>query len=505
MSFTDFMFYPKTAAVIVLLAVVQLLFRRRQETAGVISKAVLLLYSFYTFVYYDYRFALCIAFVIGITYFAALKIEGTDDRARKIWTRSAVIALVVFLGIFKYFNFFAENISALFGHEWTTLSIILPLGISFYIFSAISYVLDVSWGNMHADRNLLNVALFLAFFPKIVCGPIVKGRDFLPQLQEYRRVKWDNVCIGIQIYVFGLFKKMVLADHLALFVDEVYSKPAAYGTATVWFAVFSYMLQLYLDFSGYSDMAIGLFKILGYDVKPNFNLPFVSTTISEFWNRWHISLGDWLTEYLFNPIALSFKRKMAGWDREKRKKYKMLPTYAAVIITFFVSGVWHGAGWTFVVFGILHGCFSVMQQMYGNWVHKKKWSWAQNKKRWLYVVDILLNFVLIVLIQVIFRAGSLDWAAEIYKQLFTLHVGLEQPYTWSIFAYVLLVIATVFAYRKSNGSKLKWDKEAMQDVEGYYIIQDLSTVKGLTCFFVLCGLTIIMGYFGETYFVYGQF
>lgn len=378
------------------------------------------------------------------------------------------------------------------------MKIILPLGISFYIFSAISYIVDVYWGLFPADRNLLNVALFVAFFPKLVCGPIVKGRDFMPQLQKYRHITRTGFEQGIQIFAFGLFKKMVLADHIAVFVDDVYRTPVAYNTPTVWFAVFSYFLQLYFDFSGYSDMAIGLFKILGYDVEPNFNLPFVSTTISEFWNRWHISLGSWMTEYVFNPIAVSMKRSLAKKSKEVRKKYKNLPSYAAALVTFLIVGFWHGAGWTFILFGLLNGIIWILQQMYGETMKKKKVSWFLHKKKWLKAVDILAFYFMMNLLEVMFRAGTLADTTQIFHLLFTSHVGLSQPYTWSFFGFGVLIIATILAYYRKR-------KENLPEVTGYYPVQNLSTVKGLTFFFTLCGMIIILGYFGETYFIYGQF
>jgi alginate O-acetyltransferase complex protein AlgI len=498
MTFTDFWFYPKTVILIFLLLILQFLFRNKTQIASCISKIILLAYSFYTLFYYDYRYALVLLMVILLTYGFALLVDMSEGKRRSVVTTIGVVLLVCVLGVFKYFNFFATTICSVIGTSWTDKNIILPLGISFYIFSAISYLLDVDWKVMEADKNIINVALFLAFFPKLVCGPIVKGRDFLPQLQAYRKIEWKNFCEGIQIFVFGFFKKVVLADHIAVFVDQVYYAPMAYSTGTVWLAVFSYFLQLYFDFSGYSDMAIGLFRILGYEVERNFNLPFISTTISEFWNRWHISLGSWLTEYLFNPIAVRIKRKIATKPKQVRKKYKNLPSYIAVLITFFVSGIWHGAGWTFIIFGLLHGIISVVQQIYANLMRKKHVKWAVDKKKWLHVVDILLCYICVNLIQVFFRADSLQQACQVFKLMFTYHEGIVQPYTWSFLAYIILIIATVVAYKKSMASE-------ENNVCGYYPIQDLSTVKGLTIFFVVCGLSIVLGYFGETYFIYGAF
>lgn len=488
MSFVDFWFYPITFLFLAVLAMVQFFLRKRQNTANWISKAMLLLFSAYILVCYNWRYLICIGAVIGVTYATGILLRKWESN--RIWIcRLSVLLLIFFLGVFKYFNFFVGSFCHLVNLDWTDINIILPIGISFYIFSAISYILDVYWGNMEAEESLLDMALFLAFFPKLVCGPILKGREFLPQLKDYRRIKWENLCVGIQIYSFGLFKKLVLADHLAVFVNAVYEKPHVYSTLTVWLAVFSYFLQLYFDFSGYSDMAIGLFKILGYDVPPNFNLPFVANNISEFWKRWHISLSSWLNEYVFNPIALRYRRKLAKLSKEKRKKYKNLPGYVALIITFLISGIWHGAGWTFVIFGLLHGVCSMFQQICANHVKIKN-------TRMVYSIKIVANFVLLNLIQIFFRADSVSSAFHIYQQLFTWHGGVSQPYTWTFFAYIILIIATLMAYKKSGD---------MEAIEAYYPVQNLATVKGLTLFFVLCGLTIMLGYFGNTYFIYGNF
>lgn len=498
MTYTDFYFYPKLVALLAAVALLQCCLQGKKNIANTLSKLVLLVFSFYSLIYYNWRYAVCLAGVVGVTYIGGMVIDSKENEHRKHWTTVFVSVLVAILGIFKYLNFFTGTFCRVAHLNWTDLNIILPIGISFYIFSAISYLLDISWETMEAEKNLLNVALFLAFFPKLVCGPIVKGREFIPQLKEYRRIQWKNVCDGMQIYVFGLFKKMVLADHIAVFVNDVYSKPAAYDNVTLWLAVFSYFLQLYFDFSGYSDMAIGVFKILGYDVEPNFNLPFVSTNISEFWNRWHISLGSWLTEYVYNPLAIRMKRTMASWNKATQKKYKMLPSYLACIVTFLISGIWHGAGMTFVLFGVLHGTVSVLQQMYARWCKKNHKVSAGQKGRFGYAVDIVLNYMLVTFIQVFFRADSVSDALAIFKWMFVPHVGMNQIYTWSIFAYVLLIVATIVAYLRTKGRDFR-------HIRAFYPIQDLSTIRGMTIFFVLCGMTIILAYFGETYFIYGQF
>lgn len=447
---------------------------------------------------YDIRYCLCMTGVILFTYFAGLGIERAQGKAQHRLTVFAVAALLAVLGVFKYLNFFMSTALALAGKTWTNLAIILPLGISFYIFSAIGYVLDVSWGNLRAEHSLLDMALFLAFFPKQVCGPIVNARDFLPQLKQDRRITLAGLETGAQIFVFGLFKKIVLADRLAVFVDDVFYAPAAYGTATIWLAVFSYFLQLYFDFSGYSDMAVGISKMFGYDIARNFNLPFIARNIAEFWDRWHISLSSWLNEYLFNPVAMKCKRAMAKWPKEKRKKYKNLPTYAALLITFLLSGLWHGAGFTFIVWGLLHGVYSVIHNMYAARMKKRRRGHPHRTTKPMLLLQILANYFVLNLIQVFFRAESLAQAGYIFKRMFSIQVGVEQPYTWSFFAAAVLLIATLAAWRRAK-------KQGLSEVEGYYPLADLSTVRGLTVFFVACGLTIMLAYFGETYFIYGRF
>ena len=499
MSFVDLYFYLVTICLLGVVVIGQYLFRKREETAGFFSKLLLLLFSFFVMTLYDIRFCACMAGVILLTYVEGIAIEHAGGgKLKHVLTVLAVSVLILILGIFKYFNFFMSTAFSLVGKTWRNLSIILPLGISFYIFSAIGYVLDVSWGKLKAERSLLDMALFLSFFPKQVCGPIVNARDFLPQLKENRRITLKGLETGVQIFIFGFFKKLVLADHLAVFVNDVFYAPVAYGTATIWLAVFGYFLQLYFDFSGYSDMAVGVSKMFGYDIKRNFNLPFLARNISDFWDRWHISLSSWLNEYLFNPIALKFKRIVAEWPKERRKACKNLPTYAAMLITFLISGLWHGAGFTFLVWGLLHGVYSILHGVYANWMRKHHREFAQNKPKGFIILDILANYFVLNLIQVFFRAESVGQAFFVLRRMFTVNVGIEQPYTWTFFAAAVLLAATILACVHSR-------KQGLREVEGYYLLADLNTVRGLTTFFVVCGLSLMLAYFGETYFIYGNF
>ena len=360
-----------------------------------------------------------------------------------------------------------------------TLNIVLPIGISFYIFSALSYLIDVYRGDYPAEKNILYFALYIAFFPKLTAGPIVRGKDFFPQVKEYRGIQWDAFKAGIQIFVFGLFKKIVLSDHLGVFVDDVFHAPVAFNTGTVILAAVSYSLQIYFDFSGYSDMAIGVSKILGFDFKPNFNLPYISQNVSEFWKRWHISLSSWFQDYLYIPLGGSRK----GTAR----------TYINLMLVMLISGLWHGAGWTFVAWGALHGIASCVNRAFGKKL-KALGPWVNG----------VITFIFVTLFWVVFRADSFSTAVKVWTGMFTAHTGINQPYTWSFFAIVCLIAGTIVAWRHSKKIGKK-DKAGELIIDGFYPVLDLSKFWSQVAFFTFCGLTIIMGYFGNTAFIYGAF
>jgi alginate O-acetyltransferase complex protein AlgI len=233
-----------------------------------------------------------------------------------------------------------------------SLPIILPVGISFYTFQSLSYTIDVYRKKIVAEKDFLKLALYISFFPQLVAGPIVRASDFLPQLEEHRNVSLHNFKIGIQIGIFGLFKKVVIADWLSVFVDDVFSTPNAFHAMSILLAVIAYAIQIYFDFSGYSDMAIGCAKCLGYDFARNFNMPYISRNISEFWRRWHISLSSWLKEYVYIPM---------GGNRKG-----ICRTYIHNMVTMLLGGLWHGADWTFVAWGGVHGIALCIHKVYRN-------------------------------------------------------------------------------------------------------------------------------------------
>lgn len=304
---------------------------KNNKTAVLVSNMVLLIASYLFVIYVDWRFAVVLLALTLMTWLCAKKM--------KLIPLGIILSLCA-LAVFKYTNFFMESFAKLIGNDFNALNIILPLGISFYTFSAISYMVDVKREKV-AAQGLLNVALYLSFFPKLTSGPIQRSGDFIKQANCRREIGVKSFSPGIQIFVFGLFKKIVLADRLSVFVNQVFATPNAFGSFTLFLGAIAYALQIYLDFSGYSDMAIGVAKILGFDFPRNFNIPYIAHNVTELWKRWHMTLSSWLMEYLYIPLGGSRKGKVR--------------TYINLILTMVIGGIWHGANWTYIIWGLLHG------------------------------------------------------------------------------------------------------------------------------------------------------
>jgi alginate O-acetyltransferase complex protein AlgI len=293
-------------------------------------------------------FILLIVFSASVDYFVARWLErDLPSGMRRLLLVVSVGTNLGLLAYFKYSNFFLESaadalrILGFSGHAVTWASAVLPLGISFYTFETISYVVDVYRGRIRAVRNFVDYAVYIMFFPHLLAGPIVRPRDFLPQVRARKHFRWDRLQLGAQFFLLGLFKKCVLADQLASVADPVFADASVYGSSATWFAVVCYSLQIYCDFSGYSDMAIGLAHAFGFKLPFNFDMPYLSADITEFWRRWHISLSTWLRDYLYIPL---------GGNR-----YGALATYRNLMLTMLLGGLWHGASWTFVAWGLYHG------------------------------------------------------------------------------------------------------------------------------------------------------
>jgi alginate O-acetyltransferase complex protein AlgI len=335
----------------------------------------------------------------SIDYLVALQLEKTrSSRARKWLVALSVCINLGILAGFKYFVFAWETASETAG--WFGFSVpapvikfFLPLGISFYTFEAISYVVEVYRGRLRAVRNPLDYALYILFFPHLVAGPVVRPVEFLPQVARPKRFDWARVQMGAQQFLVGLFKKTVIADQIAPLVDPVFQAPGDYGTAALWLAVLGYAMQIYCDFSGYTDMALGLAQTFGFKLPNNFNAPYLATSPADFWKRWHISLSRWLRDYLYIPL---------GGNR-----FGPTRTMVNLFLTMLLGGLWHGANWTFVVWGAYHGALLAFQRLVPT-------SWDRPALRPL---SVLLTFLAVCVGWVFFRAQSLGDAGTILRGL----------------------------------------------------------------------------------------
>lgn len=429
----------------------------------------LLVASYFFYGYWDWRFCFLLLFVTISAYITALYINK-----KAIYVVGLIIPIIV-LCYFKYFNFFLDSFSSLLNKDLGLLAIILPVGISFYTFQALSYVIDVKRCKIFPEKNFIRLALYISFFPQLVAGPIVKASDFLPQLKEDRRITFKNMEIGIQLMLFGFIKKVVIADHLSVFIDDVFRTPSVFSWFTIVLAIISYSIQIYFDFSGYSDIAIGCAKCLGYDFLPNFNIPYISENITVFWRRWHISLSTWLKEYVYIPL---------GGNR-KGKRRQFINLFATMLL----GGLWHGANWTFVFWGALHGVALCVDKL----IYKKK-----ERNIFVRMIKITATFIFVSFTWIFFRAESFDKAWIIIRSIITLQRGISQPFFWSFVAIIVMLISTIIAIINSK-------KLGKHEVTGFYPILNLDSVFGLTIFFIACGFALSLAFTGEAPFVYFQF
>ncbi|MCF8278524.1 MAG: MBOAT family protein [Flavobacteriales bacterium] len=346
-------------------------------------------------------------------YFCGLKMAGSDSKAAR--KPFLILSLVVNLGIlftFKYFNFFLESTSGLWGLAGNTSSwnLILPMGISFYTFQTMAYTIDVYYGRIVPERNFGIFSLYVTFFPQLVAGPIERASHLLPQLRKVHVWSSERFVSGIRLILWGLFKKTVLADRLASIVDPIYGANDTFGGLVMAIATVFFAFQIYCDFSGYSDMAIGLARILGVDLMKNFRSPYFSGSIREFWSRWHISLSTWFRDYLYIPL---------GGNRSG-----ILRTNLNLLTVFLVSGLWHGANWTFVVWGGLHGSYLVVENLFRS-VHLP--SSNNLILKWL---KIGACFILVTFSWIFFRANNITHAFEVITQLTTISIMELKDLAW---------------------------------------------------------------------------
>jgi D-alanyl-lipoteichoic acid acyltransferase DltB (MBOAT superfamily) len=391
---------------------------------------LLLVASYYFYMSWNPSLVFLILFTTVVSYGAALLIEKTESKKRKKFY--LVVTLCACLGVlffFKYFNFLSGSITALLRAcslqvDDYLLDLILPVGISFYTFQTLSYVIDVYRGTITAEHHFGYYALFVSFFPQLVAGPIERPQNLIPQLKQAHRFQTDDFTAGLKVMLAGFFKKVVVADQLAPYVVAVYTDPEKATAPAIIAATVMFTFQVYCDFSGYTDIAVGCARIMGIHLTQNFRLPYSSRSIHEFWQRWHISLTSWFQDYIFYPLAMN--KKLTRSARKLGKKLKkprlsiMLPQCVALFITFLLSGLWHGAAWTFVLWGAIHGFYQVVERLTEK---GRKAFWTKlhvNQEGRLFafwqmaVVFVLCNFALI-----FFRANSVSDLGILLKNLFT--------------------------------------------------------------------------------------
>ena len=416
MTFNSFIFLLFFPLVVVLYFILTMRLGRHnnnKKAANILSQFLLLAASLIFYAYWNPSYLVLMLTSVLVTWTSGLLMQG-----RRIMTKRLVLtgSLVINLGIlffFKYYGFFAESVK-FFTHGFLgfpSFNVLLPVGISFYTFQALGYSIDVYYGKVQAEHSFLVYALFITFFPQLVAGPIERTGNLLPQFKVNHEFDYERVTSGLRLATWGMFKKVVIADRLAVYVNAVFGNPGVYTGASLLLAIIFFAIQIYCDFSGYSDIAIGCARILGINLMNNFKQPYFSRSITEFWRRWHISLSTWLKDYLYIPLGGNRKGKV-------RQKFNLL-------ITFLISGLWHGAAWHFVVWGALHGMYQVIGRSTASFRDSIACKIGLGKESLLRkIIQVFVTSVLVHFAWIFFRANTIQDALLIIAKLVQLPVEL---------------------------------------------------------------------------------
>ncbi len=431
-------------------------------------------YVFYG--WWDWRFLLLIAFTSACSYFSGLLINGGRWRKAALWGN--IIINLAILGLFKYYDFFAVEFAQLFGlsSDNVTLNLILPVGISFYTFQALSYSIDIYRSKMEPTRDPIAFFAYVSFFPQLVAGPIERATNLLPQFQRQRQFDYGLAVDGVRQMLWGFFKKVVVADNCAVYVDDIWNNISGESSLNLIMAAVLFSIQIYCDFSGYSDIAIGCAKLFGIRLMRNFKVPYFSRDIAEFWRRWHISLTTWFRDNVYIPLGGS-----------RVTKWKVVRN---TFVIFLVSGLWHGANWTFILWGAFHALLFLPLILMGK---NRKYTDVVAADRWLPSIkelgQILLTFILAALGWILFRSQSIGEAFDFYTSLFTGGLsGANLPMRTIVFVAIMLLVEWLQRKREHG--------------------LDMSGVRSgvIRYVFYVCVLVLIFvfGVFNET-FIYFQF
>lgn len=442
-------------------------------------------------------YLLVLGVTITVDYFVGIVLERMSDNRRKLFLILSIVTNIGILFIFKYFNFFNSNIESVanffhWNYSYEGLKLILPIGLSFHTFQSLSYIIEVYKGNQKAEHNYGIFALYVMFYPQLVAGPIERPQHMLHQFHERHEFNFDNFLDGLKIMLWGMFKKVVIADRLAIFVNAVYNNPESHTGSSFVIATIFFAFQIYCDFSGYSDIARGAAKTMGFELMVNFDKPYLSKSVDEFWKRWHISLSSWFKDYVYIPL---------GGNRVSESRL-----YFNLLITFTLSGFWHGANWTYLFWGGLNGLYLIVALQTKRF--KLKISKVFRMEKYSSVVDLISiasTFVLICFSWIFFRAKDIHDALYIIKSIFLSAVNMnfiesliKAANSISNFGTVNLLLSFILIVFLI-GIEMIQSKIVVREY-----IDSLSYFSWAVYYFAIISI-IVLGIFSETQFIYFQF
>ena len=437
---------------------------------------LLLIASYYFYMNWQPAYALLLLTSTFVTYIAALGIGCFEDRRKKkICLVSSLVLNLAILFLFKYYNFLSSNISM--GLDACGLKIdipelgfILPVGISFYTFQALGYSIDVYRGTTKVERDFATYALFVSFFPQLVAGPIERSNNLLPQFKQQHRFDYEAVLSGVKLMVWGYFMKLALADRCGIYVDAIFNNVDKHNGGSYLVASLLFPFQIYGDFAGYSLIAIGVARVMGFRLMENFRRPYFATSVGEFWHRWHISLSTWFKDYVYIPL---------GGNRVGR-----LRNYFNLLVTFVISGIWHGANWTFFLWGTLHGFLLCIEKALG--IGKQKFTGINKFFHWA------ITFVLVCLAWILFRANNLSDAMMVIKGIFT-NLGVPNP---EYANFIAIGMAMTILLIKEFADEYQWPVRVADSKS--WIVRHVYLV-------MMIAYIILFGVLGGDQFIYFQF
>ncbi len=475
---------------------------------------VLLVFSMLYYLSGNAKYILFLMFSIIVTYSFGCIIDnmtqqGKEQKKIHLVVACGLILNLGMLGVIKYTGFFVENLNLLFHVDMKGLEMLFPLGISFYTFQSSGYLLDVYWKRIRAEKNFFRYALFVSFFPQLMQGPIGRFSHLANQLYDSHEFSWENISFGIQRILWGFAKKMIIADWAGVFADAIWGDMDRYNGIAL-FGLLFYGIQLYADFSGAMDVVIGIGNLFGIQLEENFNRPYFAKSMAEFWKRWHITLGEWMMNYVFYPVSLSkWMMRFAKWSKQKfgRKTGRVVPIALADLIVFFLVGIWHGASWKYVVYGLMNGgIIAFSELMAGNYRTWKKALHIKGTETWYVIFATVRTFILVNLRWFYDRSDTLTDGNYMVKQAFTHFQPMQLfdisagtggtafvPYALLIIAVGCLIMVTV-GYFQEKGVKIR---------------ETLSKLPLPVTVMIYILLLVSIGLFGSTAapkgFIYAQF